>query len=45
LATYWVGQGVGLVEQVRPCARIVQDFCEEFAQAFETLAAFVHRDG
>ena len=43
LATYWVGQGVGLVEQVRLCARIVQDFREDFAAAFETLEAFVNR--
>ena len=43
LATYWVGQGVGLVEAVRPAARVVQDFREDFAQAFEGLEAFVGR--
>ena len=43
LATYWVGQGVGLIESVRPAARVVQDFREEFAEAFEGLEAFVGR--
>jgi NAD(P)H-dependent flavin oxidoreductase YrpB (nitropropane dioxygenase family) len=33
LLSYFVGQGVGLVESVRPASRVVQDFKEEFADA------------
>lgn len=37
LVTYFVGQGVGLVESVRPAASIVQSFKEEFAEAIDAL--------
>jgi NAD(P)H-dependent flavin oxidoreductase YrpB (nitropropane dioxygenase family) len=37
LATYFVGQGVGLLHTVRPAARVVQDFMEQFATAAERL--------
>jgi NAD(P)H-dependent flavin oxidoreductase YrpB (nitropropane dioxygenase family) len=37
LATYFVGQGVGLMHSVRPAARVVQDFMEEFVAAAERL--------
>jgi NAD(P)H-dependent flavin oxidoreductase YrpB (nitropropane dioxygenase family) len=41
LATYWVGQGVGLIDQVRPAARVVQDFREDFAEALGAIDSFV----
>lgn len=37
LVSYFVGQGVGLVEQVRPARAVVQDFREEFAEAVGAL--------
>ncbi|MGJ3629260.1 NAD(P)H-dependent flavin oxidoreductase [Sphingomonas sp. MMS24-JH45] len=36
-----VGQGVGLVEQVRPAGQVVQDFKLEFADAIERMSAIV----
>ncbi|MGH3758361.1 NAD(P)H-dependent flavin oxidoreductase [Actinophytocola sp.] len=33
LQTYYVGQGVGLVDGVRSCARIVHEFITDFAEA------------
>lgn len=41
LVSYFVGQGVGLVEQVRPSRQVVQDFREEFLDAIGRLAASV----
>ena len=38
LVSYFVGQGVGLVEEVRPARAIVQTFREEFVEAVERLA-------
>jgi NAD(P)H-dependent flavin oxidoreductase YrpB (nitropropane dioxygenase family) len=37
LATYFVGQGVGLLNAVKPTARVVQEFMEDFAAAAERL--------
>jgi NAD(P)H-dependent flavin oxidoreductase YrpB (nitropropane dioxygenase family) len=37
LATYFVGQGVGLVDHVRPAAQVVQDFKLEFIEAVERM--------
>jgi NAD(P)H-dependent flavin oxidoreductase YrpB (nitropropane dioxygenase family) len=37
LATYFVGQGVGLLHAIKPAARVVQEFMEEFAAAAERL--------
>jgi NAD(P)H-dependent flavin oxidoreductase YrpB (nitropropane dioxygenase family) len=37
LATYFVGQGVGLLDTVRPASRVVQDFMEDIAMAVERL--------
>ena len=37
LATYFVGQGVGLLHTVKPAARVVQEFMEDFAAAAERL--------
>jgi NAD(P)H-dependent flavin oxidoreductase YrpB (nitropropane dioxygenase family) len=37
LATYFVGQGVGLLDGVRPAGRVVRDFMEDFAAAVERV--------
>ncbi len=37
LATYWVGQGVGLMNQPRSVRQVVQDFREDFLRAYERL--------
>jgi len=39
LVSYFVGQGVGLVEEVRPARAVVQAFREEFVEAIERLNA------
>lgn len=33
LATYFVGQGVGMLDGVRPARRVVQEFMEDFSEA------------
>ena len=38
LVSYFVGQGVGLVEQVRSSRQIVQEFREEFLEAVSSLS-------
>ena len=37
LVSYFVGQGVGLVEDVRSARTVVQDFMTEFADALEDM--------
>jgi NAD(P)H-dependent flavin oxidoreductase YrpB (nitropropane dioxygenase family) len=37
LATYWVGQGVGLMDQAMSCSQVVQQFREDFLEARERL--------
>jgi NAD(P)H-dependent flavin oxidoreductase YrpB (nitropropane dioxygenase family) len=37
LVSYWVGQGVGLVDSVKSCAQVVQDFMSEYAEAVERM--------
>lgn len=37
LATYWVGQGVGLMDQAMSCGQVVQQFREDFLDARERL--------
>jgi len=37
LMSYWVGQGVGLIDSVRSATGIVQDFKAEFADAVDNL--------
>lgn len=39
LVSYFVGQGVGLVEEVRPSRAVVQAFREEFVEAVERLGS------
>ncbi|WBH17277.1 NAD(P)H-dependent flavin oxidoreductase [Sphingomonas radiodurans] len=41
MVTYFVGQGVGLVDQVRPAGQVVQDFKMEFAEAIERITTLV----
>jgi len=40
LATYWVGQGVGLMNQSISASDVVQDFKEDFIEAYERLTGF-----
>ena len=39
LATYWVGQGVGLMNQRKSVRAVVQEFKEDFLTAYERLSA------
>ena len=41
LVSYFVGQGVGLVDDVRPAKAVVQAFREEFADAVGNLVAML----
>ncbi|MGO9452887.1 MAG: NAD(P)H-dependent flavin oxidoreductase [Candidatus Binataceae bacterium] len=41
LVTYFVGQGVGLVDSVKSCRTVVKEFMEEFAEAIADLNATV----
>lgn len=41
LSTYFVGQGVGLIDAVRPATQVVQDFKSEFAEAVERMIRLV----
>jgi NAD(P)H-dependent flavin oxidoreductase YrpB (nitropropane dioxygenase family) len=41
LATYWVGQGVGLMNESISAGAVVQKFKEDFLRAYERLAALV----
>ena len=41
LATYWVGQGVGLMNTSQSVRGVVNDFREDFATAYERLAMAV----
>jgi NAD(P)H-dependent flavin oxidoreductase YrpB (nitropropane dioxygenase family) len=41
LVSYFVGQGVGLIDSVRSAGAVVQEFKEEFAEAVEHMNALV----
>jgi NAD(P)H-dependent flavin oxidoreductase YrpB (nitropropane dioxygenase family) len=41
LATYWVGQGVGLMNDITSTRTVVLDFMEDFASAYEQVSAFM----
>ncbi|MCP5199813.1 MAG: nitronate monooxygenase [Gammaproteobacteria bacterium] len=41
LATYWVGQGVGLMHEARTVRAVVQAFQEDFLAAYERLGRFL----
>jgi NAD(P)H-dependent flavin oxidoreductase YrpB (nitropropane dioxygenase family) len=38
LATYWVGQGVGLMNKVKPARQVVLEFAEDYLSAVERLS-------
>ena len=40
LATYWVGQGIGLVDETISAGQTVQKFKEEFIEAYERVDSF-----
>jgi NAD(P)H-dependent flavin oxidoreductase YrpB (nitropropane dioxygenase family) len=40
LATYFVGQGVGLIDGIKSATRVVQDFKEDFADAMSTVMSW-----
>jgi hypothetical protein len=37
MVTYFVGQGVGLIDSVRSSVQVVQEFKEEFLEAIEHM--------
>jgi hypothetical protein len=41
LATYWVGQGVGLMNDTTSTRTVVLDFMEDFANAYEQVSTFM----
>jgi NAD(P)H-dependent flavin oxidoreductase YrpB (nitropropane dioxygenase family) len=41
LVTYFVGQGVGLIDSVRSAGAVVQDFKTEFLEAVEHMNALL----
>lgn len=41
LNSYFVGQGIGLVNEIRSSRQVVQDFLSGFAEAYADLQAFV----
>ncbi len=41
LVTYFVGQGVGLIDSVKSAGAVVQEFKEDFAEAVEHLGSLV----
>ncbi len=41
LATYWVGQGVGLMNASQSVRNVVYDFKQDFINAYERLAKAV----
>jgi NAD(P)H-dependent flavin oxidoreductase YrpB (nitropropane dioxygenase family) len=40
LLSYWVGQGVGLVDKVRSAEQVVADFMADFADAADRLSSY-----
>ena len=41
LATYWVGQGVGMMNQSLSARQVVYDFMEDFLAAHDRLKGFM----
>ena len=41
LATYWVGQGVGLMSKVRPAREVVREMIEDYLNAVDRVAGSV----
>ena len=42
LATYWVGQGVGMMNQSLSSRQVVYDFMEDFLVASERMTSFMN---
>ena len=45
LVTYFVGQGVGLVEDIPSCRQVVTAFMSEFAEALEDMQRLAEAGG
>jgi NAD(P)H-dependent flavin oxidoreductase YrpB (nitropropane dioxygenase family) len=41
LATYWVGQGVGLMNESLSAGAVVQEFKQDFITAYERFEGFL----
>jgi hypothetical protein len=41
MVTYFVGQGVGLIDSVRSAGAVVQEFKEEFLEAVERMESLI----
>ncbi len=41
LLSYWVGQGVGLVDKVRSAEQVVADFMTDYAAAVDRLQSLL----
>jgi hypothetical protein len=41
LATYGVGQGVGLMNKIKPAREVVLDFTQDYLEAAEHLAGSI----
>ena len=41
LVTYFVGQGVGLIDSVTTCRQVVESFMEEFAAAIAEMSTLL----
>ena len=41
LVTYFVGQGVGLIDEVRGAGQVVQDFKQDYVEAVERMTALI----
>ena len=41
LATYWVGQGVGLMSKVKPAREVVREMIEDYLNAVDRVAGSV----
>ena len=41
LATYWVGQGIGLVDETISAGQTVQKFKEEFLDALDRMQSLI----
>jgi NAD(P)H-dependent flavin oxidoreductase YrpB (nitropropane dioxygenase family) len=39
LATYWVGQGVGLMNKIKPAREVVREMIEDYLDAVERVAS------
>lgn len=44
LVTYFVGQGVGLVDSIKSSRMVVQEFMEDFAEALNDMEMLMHGD-